>query len=145
MSAIIVCTVGSKSLNVLRSSVETYAPDFPLHVYSGPTTTFGEAYNAAMEEAFRTNDEIIIANDDVVLTPTTLSTLLNDVRYIKENFPNKIGFVAALSDYIRYSQSIKTPDNANPTVKTISLISPVFAWINKEAFEAVDHASDRTW
>jgi GT2 family glycosyltransferase len=135
MLAIIVCTVGSKSLSVLRSSVETYAPDFHLKVYSGAATTFGEAYNAAMEEAFCTYDEIIIANDDVVLTPSTLTMLLEDVRYIKENVHSKIGFVATLSDYIRYPQNIKNPSNEAASIKTATVISPVFAWISKEAFE----------
>ena len=85
MIPIVVCTTGSKSLPVLEASVKAYAPDNELIVFSGPTTTFGQAYNSAMEETFKTHDEIIIANDDVVLNPYTIPFMLEDINFLKSN------------------------------------------------------------
>ena len=85
MIPVVVCTIGSPALPVLKASMEAYAPEHELLVTQGRFGNFGDDYNAAMTEAFKTNNAIIIANDDVVLTPSTMKLLLEDVQEIKKH------------------------------------------------------------
>ena len=66
MPPIVVCTVNGKCLPVLAASIKAYSPGHELLVSEGPLRTFGEAYNDAMDAAFKDHDEILIANDDIV-------------------------------------------------------------------------------
>jgi len=130
---IVVCSVQQKCLPVLEASVKAYAPNVNFIVHEVERTTFGESYNAAMAEAFTSHDEIIICNDDVVLTPTTCSCLQEDVLRLQERHGPLLGFVAACSDTVRYVQNIRFNDLAD--VKHVRAISPLFAWISKHAFQ----------
>jgi len=116
--------------------MEAYAPEHELLVTQGRFGNFGDDYNAAMTKAFEDNDAIIIANDDVVLTPSTMRLMLEDVEAIKQHFP-KVGFIAARSDAVRPMQDIR---NNVQVPCQVSVISPLFAWISKEAFELVQFA-----
>lgn len=155
MIPIVVCTIGSPSVAVLRTSVETYAPNHPLIVTSGSSNSFGEAYNQALSEAFKTYDEVIVANDDVVLTPNTMSLLLEDIDRLK-TVENKIGFVATMADNVRPGQNIRTqffPDDqivygrwrSEGLIKQVPVIAPIFAWMPKQAFEAVQFPPITWW
>ena len=79
MTPIVVCSVDEKCLPVMAASVQAYASKHWLYVNVVPETTFGQSYNAAMIEAFKHHDEIIIANDDVVLTPSTMAVFMADI------------------------------------------------------------------
>jgi len=131
MLPIVVCTVGCRSIDVLRASVKTYNPDVELIIFEGFMGNFGDDYNAAMEQVFRDHDEIIIANDDIVLHPHAYEVLLEDVERLKKEY--KVGFVAARSDFVRPNQS--TMNNIAPNILHTDVISPLFAYISKEAFE----------
>ena len=93
---IVVCTVNGNCVPVLTASVKAHAPDHWLLVSEGPLRTFGEAYNDAMDEAFKDHDEILIANDDIVLTPHTMARLMADVAALKTLHGDMIGFVATM-------------------------------------------------
>ena len=95
MQAIVICSTINTGLKVLLSSLEAYCPYIPVYLSSknvedskfvhtwmyNAATNFGDAYNAAMDKAFSDGyKEIIIANDDVVITPTTYLKLEEDVR-----------------------------------------------------------------
>lgn len=134
MTHIVVCTIGSKSLGVMRASIDAYAPNCHLNVFWQKPSTFGQSYNDALKKAFDSSDEVIVANDDVVLTPTTINLLLEDVEHLKCVHGKKLGFVASLSDDARMSQNIR--QEAGEAVKQRDVISPIFAWMSKEAFEA---------
>ena len=136
MIPVVVCTIGSPALPVMKASMEAYAPEHRLLVTQGRFGNFGDDYNAAMTEAFRDNDAIIIANDDIVLTPSTMKLLLEDVQAIKQHFP-KVGFIAARSDAVRPMQDIR---NNIQVPCQVPEISPLFAWISREAFELVQFA-----
>jgi hypothetical protein len=159
MQAIVICSTGNAGLKVLLSSLKTYCPEIPVCLSSkdiqdsefvdtwmyNDAKNFGDAYNEAMAKAFYDGyDEIIIANDDIVITPTTYKKLQDDVRLLKRNFEN-IGFVGARSDYVLWDQNIRcsiTNDSisglkwaSEDHIKEVGVIAPIFAYISKQAFE----------
>lgn len=132
MIPVVVCTIGSPSLPVLEASIKAYAPEAELVVHEGEETNFGDAYNAAMASAFERHEEIIIANDDIVLRPDTMRLLMEDVRRLQAHC--KLGLVGSRSDVVRPIQSICNTNGASP-IRT-SVLSPLFAWVSKDAFAA---------
>ena len=88
---------------------------------------FGEAYNIAVNEAFEKYDEIIVANDDVVLTPASYKQLLADVDYLKTKY--KLGWVVARADEVRHLQQGKSNK-----LFEVQVVSPLFGYISKEAW-----------
>ena len=129
---IVVCTVGSRSLSVMQTSVRIYNPDVNLMIFEGFMGNFGDDYNAVMELAFRDYDEIIIANDDIVVNPESYIRLIEDVQFLKNRFPRNLGFVTARSDYVRPHQSIA--HQQEQSIIQTPIVSPLFAYISKEAF-----------
>lgn len=135
MIPVVICTLGCKSLNVLETSLMVYNPDVPRFVsFVDKPSTFGQSYNEALSVAFRSCDEVIISNDDVVVTPTSINVLLEDVDTLKTIHGDKLGFVAALSDDARNSQNIRFERGDEP--KERAAISPIFAWMSKKSFDA---------
>jgi hypothetical protein len=159
MQAIVICSTGNAGLKVLLSSLKTYCPEIPVCLSSknpddaelvhtwiyNVATNFGDAYNEAMSKAFYDGyKEIIIANDDVVITPTTYTKLQEDVSLLKIH-SQKIGFVGARSDYVLWDQNIRSycaNDNvvglkyeSEDHIKEVGVIAPIFAYINKQAFD----------
>ena len=159
MQAIVICSTINTGLKVLLSSLEAYCPYIPVYLSSknvedskfvhtwiyNVATNFGDAYNEAMSKAFYDGyKEIIIANDDVVITPTTYLKLEEDVRLLKRNFEN-VGFVGARSDYVLWDQNIRSycaNDNviglkyeSEDHIKEVGVIAPIFAYVSKQAFE----------
>lgn len=132
MYPIVVCTVGSRSLGVLQTSLKIYNPDVNLIIFEGFMGNFGDDYNAAMEQVFRDHDEIIIANDDIVFNPDSYNLLVEDIEFLKNRYPRNLGFVAARSDCVRPHQSIMHQKEQN--ILQCQVISPLLAYISKEAF-----------
>jgi len=130
MLPIVVCTIGSPSFHVFEASVKTYLPDVELIVSRNRGSNFGEAYNIAVNEAFLRFDRIIVANDDIVLHPTSYAKLLEDVKHL-ERF-NKLGWVIAKSDSVRPSQDIRYHNMGD--VYEVATVSPLFGYISKEAW-----------
>ena len=126
MPPIVICTIGSPSLTVLEASARTYVPDVELIISRNRGSNFGEAYNIAVNEAFKQHDEIIVANDDIVLTPSSYSWLLEDVAHLKRF--NQLGWVVARSDEVRPLQQGKGD------VFEVPVVSPLFGYISKEAW-----------
>jgi hypothetical protein len=133
MIPIVVSTIDSTQphVNVFVTSVSEYCPEVDLLLYSVKGTNFGDVYNQVMSLAFHNHDEIIIANDDIVLRPDTYKTLLEDVEFIKTK-TDKVGFVAARADIVRPHQSIQS--EIPKDIYMSPVISPLFAYISKEAF-----------
>lgn len=142
MKAIVVATRGSKSLPVLLASINAYVPNDVVvyiagdecwgigrHVkcFPNPATNYGDAYNAIVREAFKHHDEIIVANDDIVLTPTSYENLCWDVLQIKSP-----GWVVARADYVRPNQIAAHLHPA--TVYPTQRCSPLFGYVSKEAW-----------
>ena len=94
MTPICVCSVGNdKGLELFLASVRLYVPE-PIVYLASPQPiahftpfkwikneagNFGDAYNKIMAEAFMDGHEtVILANDDVVLDPSTYWLLAHD-------------------------------------------------------------------
>ena len=145
---IVVCTVHDKCVPVLQKSVNCYAPEAELFVFKGPRTTFGEAYNSALASIFEEHDFAIIANDDIVLTPTSLSKLMADVEALRAQHGDALGIVGAHSDSAFPTQNIRFPNGDaeinrylckwpwESAARQESVVAPLFAWISKKAFDA---------
>jgi len=155
MSALVICTTKGSCLTVMAASVTMYLPThytvylsgsdiiFPRHRtinLPNDSTNFGDAYNAAVKEAFISHPDAIVANDDVVLTPYTHDTLMEDLRIIPEE--NR-GWVGARADYARGLQNIrfKQPGDGNTIrhaseqkIIEVDVIAPYFAYISRDAW-----------
>ena len=146
MKAIVIATRGSRALNVLLASVNAYVPnDVVLYIAGSErwgigrhitcipnnATNYGDAYNAIVHEAFKKYDEIIVANDDIVLTPETYGQLSHDVFMLKQN-TTKLGWVVARADYVRPNQIAARLD-PNQIYETRGC-SPLFGYVTKEAW-----------
>jgi hypothetical protein len=112
MTPICVCsTTNSRGLELFFKSMQLYLPEgvpiylaSPLKPYLSPSPykwipnhygSFGEAYNACMREAFLDgHQEVIIANDDIVLDPDSYTKLLADRELLKAK-GIKVGFLGA--------------------------------------------------
>lgn len=147
MIPIVACTIGSPCVSVMKASIEAYSPETKFLLHEIERSSFGESYNTAMDKAFETYDEIIIANDDVVLTPTTIPKLLEDVEKLKKELgKNSIGFVASLVDNGRLCQNVRLKFfgdqdvfyggkwKSESVIKQTPVIAPIFAYISKYAF-----------
>lgn len=145
MKAIVIATKGSRSLPVLLASINAYVPDDVVVYLAGEerwgigrnikcfpntATNYGDAYNAIVNEAFKLHDEIIVANDDIVLTPTTYQTLAEDVKQFSQWQPP--GWIVARSDYVRPAQiaAYLEPNLVYPT----NQCSPLFGYVTKKAW-----------
>jgi glycosyltransferase involved in cell wall biosynthesis len=145
---IVVCSVNGKCVPVLKASVERYAPEAKLIVFEGEATTFGQAYNAALEKVFKEYDEVIVANDDIVLTPWSYKYLLEDVEQMRGAYDQKVGFVAAHSDSAAHRQNVRYQNGEHNTLspyynkwdweltaRESEIVAPLFAWMHKAAFD----------
>ena len=156
MKAIVICTTHGKCLPVMLASISEYVPrdvtvylagselKLPNHQtinLPNDARNFGDAYNAAAAIAFARFDEIVIANDDIVLTPTTWRTLACDVSFIKEKFGDH-GIVACRSDYARGTQNIRCGIGkinflryeSEAQIIVTDVIAPIFAQVTRSAW-----------
>jgi len=144
---IVACSVGSPTVEMLIASHRLYASEHKLIVHYDKPTTFGENYNNLLDEVFRKYDEVIVANDDIVLNPTCTKILIEDVNYLKKNFgiENKLGFVGAMHDMARPVQNIRykfSDDDVlqfekwktETLIKQVPVVAPIFAYLSREAF-----------
>jgi hypothetical protein len=150
MKAIVIATKGSRSLSVLLASINAYVPNDVVIYIAGnerwgigrhitcipnTATNYGDAYNAIVHEAFKKYDEIIVANDDIVLTPTSYETLQQDVKQLKAE-QGKVGWVVARADYVRPIQLAHQLKDTE--IYNCDRVSPLFGYVSKEAW--VDYA-----
>jgi hypothetical protein len=173
MQAIVICTIGNPGVTILLESIKVYAPQLPIYLCSNDlrlwgdirsrmsglnvifrpnsATNFGDAYNSGIDYAFsQGHDSLIVSNDDVVLTPTTLDLLAKDAELLQENNIN-VGFLGARSDYVLPDQNIRFPVHddrqeglrwaSEAKIKETGVIAPIFATISKKAWEVAKFPS----
>lgn len=166
MKAIVIATKNGRCLPVLLESINQYVPDDVTVYLSGydhilpnhrtitmpnDGTNFGDSYNAVVKKAFEDHDEIIVANDDIVLTPSSYLLLYQDVERLKEVTPH-IGWVSSRADYVRDLQNIREGTERVGVrfkeefcINEVEIIAPLFAYIAKDAwvdFKPINWYSD---
>ena len=175
---IVICSVNGKCLPVLAASIKSYAPPtcpvlisrrdtrFPDFgdrvVVEMPNVgkSFGESYNAAIDTAFNRwpSETLYIANDDCVLTPTTISDLERDREALSGL---KIGLLSCRADFIMWQQNIRcTVENDSRygpqwvsefMIKEVDVVAPVFASIGRDVWDTgvrippINWFSDDIW
>jgi GT2 family glycosyltransferase len=155
---IVISTVHGRGLPVLLESIRQYAPNVQVYlkgpekvvsgygctIILGEATNFGDDYNMVINRALSDgHGAVVIANDDIVLTPSSYRVLLDDVEICKELNQNP-GLVASRSDAVRPIQNVRFSDGEKLNgmkfshesfVKQLPVVSPIFAWMSAEAFE----------
>ena len=156
MKAIVIATVDGKCLPVLAASITFYVPTDVVVYIAGSgirlpkhktinlpndTKNFGDAYNNVAKAAFLEHDEIVVANDDAVLTPYTWQTLGENVSQLRRQI-NPLGWVACRSDYVRGYQNIREGEGPKSWFKyeseykmiEVDVIAPIFGYIHRDAW-----------
>ena len=160
MIPICIATVHGKGLAVLLESIKQYAPECPVYLRGpesvieqydqaflkiyGQPSNFGDDYNKVITEALKDWNDCIVANDDIVLTPDSVKTLMEDVQIVKSMHSVKAGWIAARSDAARPCQNVRITDQperlhfykfpSEAHIKMVEEVSPIFAYISKNAF-----------
>jgi glycosyltransferase involved in cell wall biosynthesis len=158
---IVTCTVDGKCLPVLQASVKAYAPDVPHLIFSPKLDTSAKSYDFALQIAFQTYDEVIVCADDLVLTPYSYQTLIDDINALKEKHGDKLGIVAAHTDFTRYTQNIRYQQSPTDKLeygkwswehecRPVKRLSPIFHYLSKKTYEAcglppIEWYSDDVW
>lgn len=161
MIPICIATVRGAGLPVLLESIRQYAPEHPVYLRGpqaviekfdahlkifGKPRNFGEDYNQVIFAALKDYDEVLVANDDIVLTPDSVRLLMEDVGIIKTM--NSVrpgpGWVASRSDAARPAQNVRNREGdetlnfykypSEGLIRVAQEVSPIFAWVSKDAF-----------
>lgn len=156
MKAIAIATVHGNCLPVLAASITFYVPlDVTVYISGSQMmlprhrtinmdnvqTNFGDAYNAVVKRAFEEHDEVVVMNDDIVLTPYTWEQLGEDVALIRKQI-DAVGWVASRSDYVRGQQNIRLGQGQMEWFKypiehqivETEVIAPICGYISKDAW-----------
>ena len=162
MTPIVICTTGaSKAIQVLLTSIEMYVPretqvyvygdfpgfasyDFIRWLGDNDKKNFGDAYNYAMSQAFMDGHEtVIIANDDIVLDPSSYWLLCHDRVLLKQQ-GQKVGFLGARSNMASLHQNVRNRlenDQWNgmkwaseDSMAQVDWLAPLFASVDKEGW-----------
>lgn len=159
MIPICIATVHGKGLPVLIESIKQYAPDAFIYLRGpagvienyancrlifGQPSNFGDDYNEVIDDALKYHQACIVCNDDVVLTPTSYTKLLEDVELIRELDPD-VGWVGARSDSVRVPQNIRYNIEGDPIfmnrfasedkIFPVSIVAPIFAYVSRDAWK----------
>lgn len=170
--AICISSVNNKCLPVLLASIKEYIPiDIPIYlctnefithslkhkVIQTPNiyTSFGDAYNHVVNNAFAYYDNVLICNDDIVFTPYTFSDLMINLDIINNNsMLDSMGYLACRTDYSAGGQNIRNSNNTEYNgmrfnceyiITLTDVIAPICAFIRKSAwidFKPINYFSD---
>ena len=147
---IVIATKTAKCLPVLLASIDQYVPQDVTVFVSGSDlrlprhrtinmqnegNNFGDSYNQVVHCAYSMFDDVIVANDDIVLTPSSYELLMADVELL----PEDTGWVSAKSDYVRGYQNIRAFKEREGIryveerkIIPTEIISPLFGYIHKD-------------
>lgn len=152
--AIVIATKNAKCLPVLLASIDAYVPEEVTVIVSGSDLecskhitvnlpnngeNYGDSYNDVVQYAFQMFPEIIVANDDIVLTPSSFELLIEDKVLLNNH---KVGWLCSRSDYVRGLQNIRDAGETRNGIKFVEenqiieseVLSPLFGIISREAW-----------
>lgn len=160
---IVICSTKGTAFPVLAASIAAYVPpnveiywstqtrmriakmSHTWHILPNQADNFGDAYNTVTEAALNNGHSgVIMANDDIVLDPTSYDYLAYDLAMLYRS-GRKIGWVAARSNTALTYHNIRTPEphdvweglywrSEKEVIKSVPYIAPIFAWISREAY-----------
>lgn len=117
--------------------------------------SFGEAYGFAVAEAGAA--DLILMNDDVVLTPSTIPTLLEDVGLIRREHPElRIGLVCCRSNWVPGPQNVRHPNggalrpnamryDSEERILACDRVSPILGYISRGALDDIGGFPPINW
>lgn len=150
---IVICSKTGKCLPVLMKSIECYVPrDVEIFLCGGDTDitthrvykfehnfeTSGAARKFINEKVWQHYDEMISADDDIVLNPNSYSLLLEDVSALK-SAGITIGIVAGRTNYANGLQNVRRGqgqldsliyESENYIIET-NYVAGIFCWVQK--------------
>ena len=152
--AIVIATKTAKCLPVLLASIDEYVPEEVTVIISGSDlecsrhntvnlpnngTNYGDSYNDVVRYAYEMFPEIIVANDDIVLTPSSFNLLIEDKVLLNNH---KVGWLCSRADYVRGLQNIRDAGQRRNGIKFVEenqviqddILSPLFGIISREAW-----------
>lgn len=152
--AIVIATKTAKCLPVLLASIDEYVPEEVTVIIAGSDiecsrhntvnlpnngTSYGDSYNDVVRYAFEMFPEIIVANDDIVLTPSSFDLLIEDKVLLKNH---NVGWLCSRADYVRGLQNIRDAGETRNGIKFVEenqviqsdILSPLFGMISREAW-----------
>jgi hypothetical protein len=157
--AIAVASVKGRCLPVMLASCREYAPTARVYLRTpvdaprrevyrqlrGVPRNFGEDYNEVIDAVFADgNDFAIVANDDVVLTPTSVEMLVEDYRMVEDEYGDLVGWVCSRCDAARPMQNVRSnpfDESMNyfrfpweSCILPMDVISPIFGIISRDAW-----------
>lgn len=166
MTPICVCsTSNKKGLELFFKSMSLYLPNgVPIYLASpskprlSPSPykwipnhygSFGEAYNAVMKQAFLDgHQEVIIANDDIVLDPTSYNLLIEDRKQLQSKGV-KVGFLGARTNMSSLHMNVRnrlTEDHWNgmqwaseQLIIQVPWVAPIFASVGIDGWPGFPH------
>ena len=163
--SIAVASVTGRCLPVMLASCREYAAGVPVYLRTpvdaprrdvylqirGAARSFGEDYNEVIDAAFADGcDAVVVANDDVVLTPTSLSVLLEDFKQLTEDHGDSVGWVCSRCDAARPLQNVRSKPFEEAMdyfrypwescILQMDVISPIFGVISKAVWEEAKFA-----
>ena len=132
-----------------NAAPDEYLANPRLRVVQQPDScrTFGEANAFAVEHTDA--EELILLNDDAVLTPDTMSLLLEDRNLLRETHPDvKIGLLGCRSNFVPGAQNVRAANggalqsnqlrfDSEGRVIASDRISPIAAYLERSALEAI--------
>lgn len=156
MKAIAIATVNEKCLPVLLASIDSYVPpDVTVYLAGSKlklakhktvnlpneASNFGDAYNFVVQKALNDYDDVVVCNDDIVLNPYTWDLLTEDISILSAQ-TDKVGWIAARSDYARDLQNIRQGHGEiiwckypiEDSIIETKIIAPILGWISKKAW-----------
>lgn len=144
---------------MMKTSLRCYAHGFafyPLVGESNPYGSFGEAYNALVDEAVAKHyGRIIIANDDIVLRPDTLKLMIEDADELDAQ-GIRWQWLVARTDWVRHTaQNIRYPyENRGlravgypeeQRIVEVPVVSPIFAMIRADRWKDIGGFAPISW
>lgn len=134
-------TYDSTDFELFQHSCRAYANGLKIHASPG-AASYGEAFERSVAlglAAHPDTTDLLIANDDIVLTPTTIPLLLEDVARLRRACPGTLGFVACRTNYARPAQNIGCiPKHLADRVFEAPAVSPILAHIAVDVLAKTD-------
>ena len=130
-------------LNTKQVNLNVLNKKRKIRIFKNEGKTFGESYNSLVNKCHQ--EDFIIANDDIILTPHTWNTFIHDLNILNRLFyKEEIGSVGVRSDFVSNKQNIRYMNkkdkwmgikwSSESDIINTDFIAPIFSYYNKESW-----------